>query len=372
MQDGKPKKSVERRESTRLQNAAKLLRNLSKGKDLNNADQSSSTAGKIAPSTVSPLSAPLESDRRHHPAYQSEGKGKRRERRTGGGGGGDGSRDQPLGGSGGSRSAMVDRAHSFCGSRDSRKEQRKATAANSAMAAIGDKRWLEKSRSCQRLEDRLLPQLPLLNTETLLAKEGGGGGPVATSKAALGGGGADEAVVVGAKSILLTEDNLAPIEAAKDATQCGRSPDLIQDLPCDLVAHAPSSSSSSPARQQLTTAERSWSLPPVLPPTAAVDCEQRDMVNSNKINSTEETADRLYEVTDSPVSARPVSSVSSVSDEPQADVMMARQRPASVLLGGPLEAPLPSGGAASDEVEAAGGEADTCRSPAANTDMADR
>ena len=35
MQDGKPKKSVERRESTSLQNASKLLRNLSKGKDLN-------------------------------------------------------------------------------------------------------------------------------------------------------------------------------------------------------------------------------------------------------------------------------------------------------------------------------------------------
>jgi hypothetical protein len=60
---------------------------------------------------------------------------------------------------------------------------------------------------------------------------------------------AEEAVVAGAKSILLTEDNLKPVEATTTpnaaSAQTGKSPDLIQDLPSNLVAHAPSSPAAS-------------------------------------------------------------------------------------------------------------------------------
>ncbi len=248
MQDGKAKKSVERRESTRLQNAAKLLRNLSKSKDLHAGGDKTAVAvikmspppsATVVPGASSPTGPP--SDRRHHPAYQSEGKGKRRERRGGGanGGGGD-ANDQPTSG----RSTAVERAHSFCGSRDSRKEQRKATAA--AAGVIGDKRWLEMSRSCHRLEERLMRHNNQPGSEDSVSTTRGSSVDEVTSIVALKGEEVEEGVVVGAKSILLTEDNLKPVEAG---LQCGQSPDLIQDLPSDLVAHAQQQQQSSPASQ---------------------------------------------------------------------------------------------------------------------------
>ncbi len=256
MQDGKAKKSVERRESTRLQNAAKLLRNLSKSKDLHagggNGDKTPAAVIKMSPpsatvvpgaSSPSPTGPP--SDRRHHPAYQSEGKGKRRERRGGGAGSGGGdANDQPISG----RSAAVERAHSFCGSRDSRKEQRKATAA-AAAGVIGDKRWLEMSRSCHRLEERLMRHNHPSSEDSMSTTRGSV--DEVTSIVALKGEEVEEGVVVGAKSILLTEDNLKPVEAGGGGgLQCAQSPDLIQDLPSDLVAHAQQQQQqSSPARQ---------------------------------------------------------------------------------------------------------------------------
>jgi hypothetical protein len=256
VQDGKAKKTVERRESTRLQNAAKLLRNLSKSKDLHAAggggDKTAVAVIKMSPppsATVvpgDPSSSPTgpTSDRRHHPAYQSEGKGKRRERRGGGASGGGGeANDQPTSG----RSAAVERAHSFCGSRDSRKEQRKATAA--AASVIGDKRWLEMSRSCHRLEERLMRHNQPSSDESMSTTRSSV--DEVTSIVALKGEEVEEGVVVGAKSILLTEDNLKPVEAGGGGgLQCGQSPDLIQDLPSDLVAHAQQQQQqSSPARQ---------------------------------------------------------------------------------------------------------------------------
>jgi hypothetical protein len=259
VQDGKAKKSVERRESTRLQNAAKLLRNLSKSKDLHAAgggDKTSVAVIKMSPppsATVVPgASSPTgpTSDRRHHPAYQSEGKGKRRERRGGGGGE---AIDQPNGG----RSTAVERAHSFCGSRDSRKEQRKATAA--AAGVIGDKRWLEMSRSCHRLEERLMRHNNQPGSEDSMSTTRGSSVDDVTSIVALKGEEEVEGVVVGAKSILLTEDNLKPVEAGGGGLQCGQSPDLIQDLPSDLVAHAQQQQQqqSSPARQLAAAATAS-------------------------------------------------------------------------------------------------------------------
>ncbi len=251
MQDGKAKKSVERRESTRLQNAAKLLRNLSKSKDLHagggGGDKTPVAVIKMSPppsAKVVPGVPSSPSDRRHHPAYQSEGKGKRRERRGGASGGGGDANDQPISG----RSAAVERAHSFCGSRDSRKEQRKATAAVAA-GVIGDKRWLEMSRSCHRLEERLMRHNNQPGNEDSMSTTRGSSVDEVTSIVALKEEEVEEGVVVGAKSILLTEDNLKPVEAGGGGgLQCGQSPDLIQDLPSDLVAHA-QQQQSSPARQ---------------------------------------------------------------------------------------------------------------------------
>ncbi|XP_023337142.1 uncharacterized protein LOC111708108 [Eurytemora carolleeae] len=60
---------VERRESTRLQNAAKLLRNLSKSKDVRQIQDDEDKDEGPPP--------PLPD--RKNPVYQSEGKGRRRE-----------------------------------------------------------------------------------------------------------------------------------------------------------------------------------------------------------------------------------------------------------------------------------------------------
>jgi hypothetical protein len=354
VQDGKPKKSVERRESTRLQNAAKLLRNLSKGKDLNIAgDQTAAAAankaGNNSPASItkSPAGSTVsaESDRRHHPAYQSEGKGKRRERRDGG---------RNSQGSGSSRSAVVDRAHSFCSSRDSRKEQRKATAAAAAASNVGSdsKRWLEKSRSCQRLEDRIGGDV----ISTTRATAASAASPQATTL--LGGVRGDEAVVTGAKSILLTEDNLLPIDTATAAKSSSRSPDLIQDLPSDLTEHA---QSSSPVRQQMQppAEEKGSSWPPSsLPspaPAVSVDSEQSSSGVSpspNKdeviLNSNLEKASDFNERSDSIPAWLVNYSGSGSSAEPQA-AQSERPRPASMLVGGLLE-DLPSS-RASDEAD---------------------
>lgn len=154
-QDVKSRKPVERRESSRLQSAAKLLRSLSKTKDVKSSEKTPSKA-EDAP----------ELPDRSHPAYLSEGKGSRKRRNSV-----KESRE----------SKGKDRSHSFHGKVD--KKERKYVIA------------LERQHSSSakghssRCEDR------------------------------------EETVVTGARSILLTEDNLVPI------SQPPTSPDLIQDLP---------------------------------------------------------------------------------------------------------------------------------------------
>jgi hypothetical protein len=335
VQDGKAKKSVERRESTRLQNAAKLLRNLSKSKDLHAAgDKTSVAVIKMSPPTSATAvpgalaSSPTgpTSDRRHHPAYQSEGKGKRRERR--GGGGGD-ANDQPTSG----RSAAVERAHSFCGSRDSRKEQRKATAATAA-GAIGDKRWLEMSRSCHRLEERLMRHNQPSSEDSMSTTRSSV--DEVTSLVALKGEEVEEGVVVGAKSILLTEDNLKPVEAGGGGLQCGQSPDLIQDLPSDLVAHAQQQQQqSSPARQlaaAATTAPGNSSFGQTQLPNVAAGLLESNIgafVNDRGESVDDSTSKNHIDRKD--VAASLWSGSFSASAEPQA-ARSARPRPTSLLV----------------------------------------
>jgi hypothetical protein len=343
VQDGKAKKSVERRESTRLQNAAKLLRNLSKSKDLHaggGGDKTTVAVIKMSPSpsaTVVPgaSSSPTgpTSDRRHHPAYQSEGKGKRRERRGGGasGGGGGDANDQPISG----RSAAVERAHSFCGSRDSRKEQRKATAA--AAGVIGDKRWLEMSRSCHRLEERLMRHNHPSSEDSMSTTRGSSVDEV-TSIVALKGEEVEEGVVVGAKSILLTEDNLKPVEAGGGGgLQCGQSPDLIQDLPSDLVAHAQQQQQqSSPARQlaaAATTApgNSSFGMTPQSNVAAGLLESNNGAFVTDRGDSVDESTPTNHLDRKDAAPSLWSGSFSSASAEPQA-ARSARPRPTSLLV----------------------------------------
>ena len=68
---------VERRESTRLQSAAKLLRSLSKSKD--KVETTAATATTRTTGAVADTSSLAELDRTF-PAYHSEGKGVRRRR----------------------------------------------------------------------------------------------------------------------------------------------------------------------------------------------------------------------------------------------------------------------------------------------------
>lgn len=70
---------VERRESTRLQSAAKLLRSLSKSKDKveTTATMTAATATRTTTGAVADTSSLAELDRTF-PAYHSEGKGVRR------------------------------------------------------------------------------------------------------------------------------------------------------------------------------------------------------------------------------------------------------------------------------------------------------
>merc|ERR1712130_884743 len=79
--DAKQRKPVERKESSRLQSAAKLLRSLSKSKDVS---KTSPTAIKqpTKPKKISQPPLPELPDR-GHPVYQSEGKGARKRRNSG-------------------------------------------------------------------------------------------------------------------------------------------------------------------------------------------------------------------------------------------------------------------------------------------------
>ena len=163
---------MERRESSRLQSAAKLLRSLSKTKDVKSA-----TASSTASTTTSPEAAQIkvsktesgpadlaEFPERGHPAYLSEGKGPRKRKNSG---------KENKEGKG------KDRSHSFHGKMD--KKERKYLAL--------ERQQKEEPVRCE------------------------------------------ETVVSGARSILLTEDNLNPISHQS-------SPDLIQDLPTPEEAAA--------------------------------------------------------------------------------------------------------------------------------------
>ena len=174
-QNGKQRKPVERRESSRLQSAAKLLRSLSKTKD-------------VAKSSVeSPSKVNKEHDDRpelpdrNHPAYLSEGKGSRKRKNSG-----KENKEGKLG---------KDRSHSFHGKVD--KKERKYVALERKASEQDNKKYKDD-----------LPDNP--------------------SQCHRG----EEPVVQGARSILLTEDNLIPIkERLSSAARAATSPDLIQDLP---------------------------------------------------------------------------------------------------------------------------------------------
>ena len=141
-QEGKARKPVERRESTRLQSAAKLLRSLSKSKEV------SKPSPAPPPEQAEPPAEPGLAGR-GHPAYLSEGKGAGRKRGSGKEG-----REVRRG---------KDRAHSFHGKADRQRGPR------------------GPGRDCT----------------------------------------CEEKVVQGARSILLTEENLVPIRSA--AGNCCRA-----------------------------------------------------------------------------------------------------------------------------------------------------
>ena len=76
VQEEKKRKPVERRESSRLQSAAKLLRNLSKNKDMGVG--TSSSGGTPSPDKEVVVARETAELDRSHPVYHSEGKGARR------------------------------------------------------------------------------------------------------------------------------------------------------------------------------------------------------------------------------------------------------------------------------------------------------
>ena len=174
-QEGKQRKPVERRESSRLQSAAKLLRSLSKTKDV--AKSSVESPSKVS---KEPDDRPELPDR-NHPAYQSEGKGSRKRKNSG--------KENKEGKPG------KDRSHSFHGKLD--KKERKYVALERKISEDNKKYkddHQDNPSQCHRGE---------------------------------------ETVVQGARSILLTEDNLIPIKEQRVSTaaKAATSPDLIQDLP---------------------------------------------------------------------------------------------------------------------------------------------
>ena len=162
-QDVKIRKPVETRESSRLQSAAKLLRSLSKTKDVKSSEKTPSKSEEAQ-----------ELPDRNHPAYLSEGKGSRKRRSS--------AKENK-------ESKGKDRSHSFHGKVD--KKERKYVIA------------LERQHSTSVT----------------------GGQQSGSSKGYSNNSRCEETVVSGARSILLTEDNLVPIP------QPPTSPDLIQDLP---------------------------------------------------------------------------------------------------------------------------------------------
>ena len=173
-QEGKQRKPVERRESSRLQNAAKLLRSLSKTKDVSKAGASPEKDKEKPAASEAP-----ELPDRGHPAYLSEGKGSRKRKNSG--------KENKDGG--GPRGK--DRSHSFHGKLD--KRERKHAGLERQASADTRHRYKDDIAASPRH--------------------------------------GEETVVTGARSILLTEDNLVPIQSSV------LSPDLIQDLP-SLAARA--------------------------------------------------------------------------------------------------------------------------------------
>ena len=174
-QNGKQRKPVERRESSRLQSAAKLLRSLSKTKDV--AKSSAESPSKVNKEQDDRPELPD----RNHPAYLSEGKGSRKRKNSG-----KENKEGKLG---------KDRSHSFHGKLD--KKERKYVALERKASEQDNKKYQDdlsdNPSQCHRGE---------------------------------------ETVVQGAKSILLTEDNLIPIkERITSTVRTVTSPDLIQDLP---------------------------------------------------------------------------------------------------------------------------------------------
>ena len=165
-QEGKQRKPVERRESSRLQNAAKLLRSLSKTKDVS---KSGSSPEKDKDKPAAPEAPELPD--RGHPAYLSEGKGSRKRKNSG---------KENKDGQG---PRGKDRSHSFHGKLD--KRERKHAGLERQASADTRHRYKDDIAASPR----------------------------------------EETVVTGARSILLTEDNLVPIQSSV------LSPDLIQDLP---------------------------------------------------------------------------------------------------------------------------------------------
>ena len=181
---------MERKESNRLQSAAKLLRSLSKSKDV------SKTSPKIVEPPAKPkkISQPPlpELPDRGHPAYQSEGKGARKRRTSG---------KENKEGKG------KDRSHSFHGKVD--KKERKYAA-------------LERVNSTDPKFGVFSSVIELPQKRTCSTSK--------SDKPKRSACTCEETVVQGAKSILLTEDNLIPIKSSEKTC----SPDLIQDLPVEM------------------------------------------------------------------------------------------------------------------------------------------
>jgi len=223
----KVRKPVERRESSRLQNAAKLLRNLSKSKDLSTASSSISLTPATPSSEVGVVPSGQQQQtnelNRSHPIYHSEGKGARRRRSEG--------RE---------REVKKDRSHSFHGKVDKKNKYVCNTSLSQASLNVNNAR--EKK--------------------------------------------VKEETVAGARSILLTEDNLNPLQ------DNSKSPDLIQDLPyLDLPPRC--GTATPPGRGSAATPpEKGGSAPHVkslTPPPVAPSPEASDSTPTPPIFSPSET-----------------------------------------------------------------------------------
>ena len=193
----KGRKPVERRESSRLQSAAKLLRSLSKSKEVAGGGTAAAAAagspagagqGQCAPPPELPARKGAEAERpdRSHPAYHSEGKGARRRRSSG--------KEN--------KEVKKDRSHSFHGKVDKKVNRYAASGSSDGGGPVRTPKRLSSSEA--RLEE------------------------VTRRPASFCQPSRTEQTVAGARSILLTEDNLSPVGKKANSS---RSPDLIQDLP---------------------------------------------------------------------------------------------------------------------------------------------